>query len=112
MWYARIGDGRECKNGRHASVYMGLTPKQYRSGGNVIVLGMDKKGGDKARRAALYPGALSVLSRLPSEPRTVKEAGLLTLRARAGMKRTGIATVRTAWAWLATGKSDEPILLS
>ena len=33
MLYANIGDGREFKNGRQASVYIGLTPKQHSSGG-------------------------------------------------------------------------------
>lgn len=116
MLYASMGDGKEFKNGRQASVYIGLTPKQYSSGGKVIMLGIDKKGGDKALRAALYQGALSVISRLPSEPRTVKEAWLLKLLARAGIKRTCIAlankTVRTAWALLATGRSYQPVLLS
>ncbi len=116
MLYASMGDGREFKNGRQASVYIGLTPKQHSSGGKVYMMGIDKKGGNKALRAALYQGALSVVSRLPSEPRTVKEAWLLKLVERAGVKRTCIAlankTVRTAWALLATGKSYEPVLLS
>jgi transposase len=116
MLYASMGDGREFKNGRQASVYIGLTPKQYSSGGKIIMLGIDKRGGNKPLRAALYQGALSVISRLPSEPRTAKEAWLLKLVERAGVKRACIAlankTVRTAWALLATGKSYEPVLLS
>jgi len=116
MLYASIGDGREFKNGRQASVYIGLTPKQYSSGGKIIMLGIDKRGGNKPLRAALYQGALSVISRLPSEPRTVKGEWLLKLVERVGVKRTCIAlankTVRTAWALLATGKSYEPVLLS
>ena len=115
MLYASMGDGREFKNGRQASVYIGLTPKQHSSGGKTYMTGIDKKGGDKALRAALYQGALSVISRLPSEPRTVKEAWLLKLIERVGVKRACIAlankTVRTAWALLATGKSYEPALL-
>ena len=66
-------------------------------------------------RTALYQGALSVISKLPIEPRTLKEAWLIELVKRAGVKRTCIAlankTVRTAWALLATGKSYEPVLL-
>jgi transposase len=116
MLYASMGDGSEFKNGRQASVYIGLTPKQYSSGGKIIMLGIDKRGGNKPLRAALYQGALSVISRLPSEPRTAKEAWLLKLVERAGVKRACIAlankTVRTAWALLATGKSYEPVLLS
>ncbi len=115
MLYASMGDGREFKNGRQASVYIGLTPKQYSSGGKIIMLGIDKRGGNKELRAALYQGALSVIYKLPSEPRTVKEAWLIELVKRAGVKRTCIAlankTVRTAWALLSTGKSYEPALL-
>ena len=77
--------------------------------------GIDKQGGNRELRAALYQGALSVISRLPEEPRTSKEAWLLELVKRAGVKRACIAlankTVRTAWALSATGKSYEPILL-
>ena len=116
MLYASIGDGGEFKNGRQASVYIGLTPKQHSSCGKTYMMGIDKKGGNKTLRAALYQGALSVISRLPSEPLTVKEAWLLKLIERAGVKRACIAlankTVRIAWALLATGKSYEPVLLS
>ena len=115
MLYANIGDGKEFKNGREASVYIGLTPKQHSSGGKTYMRGIDKQGGNKELRAALYQGALSVISRLPSEPRTHKEAWLLELVKRVGIKRACIAlankTVRTAWALLATGKSYEPVLL-
>ena len=115
MLYASIGDGSEFKNGRQASVYVGVTPKQHSSGGKTCMIGIDKNGGDKELRAALYQGAMSVISRLPEEPRTVKQAWLLELVKRAGVKRACIAlankTVRTAWALLATGKSYEPVLL-
>jgi transposase len=115
MLYTNIGDGSEFKNGRQASVYIGLTPKQHSSGGKTYLKGIDKQGGNKELRAALYQGALSVISKLPSEPRTVKEAWLIELVKRAGVKRTCIAlankTVRTAWALLSTGKSYEPVLL-
>jgi transposase len=115
MLYASIGDGKELKNGRQPSVYIGLTPKQHSSGGKTYMRGIDKQGGNRELRAALYQGALSVVSRLPGEPRTSKEAWLLALVKRAGVKRTCIAlankSVRTAWALLATGKSYEPALL-
>ena len=116
MLYVNIGDGREFKNGRQASVYIGLTPKQHSSGGKTYMRGIDKHGGNKELRAALYQGALSVIFALPSEPRTVQEAWLIELVKRAGVKRACIAmankTVRTAWALLATGKSYQPVLLN
>ena len=115
LLYASIGNGSSFKNGRHASVYIGLTPKQHSSGGKTYLTGIDKHGGDKALRAALYQGALSIICRLPDEPITAKQAWLISLVKRAGIKRTCIAlankTARTAWALLASGKPYEPVLL-
>ena len=116
MLYTSIGDGGEFKNGRAASVYIGLTPKQHSSGGKTYMTGINKQGGNKQLRAALYQGALSVISKLTDHPRTVKEAWLLELVKRSGVKRACIAlankTTRTAWALLATGKSYKPIMLN
>jgi transposase len=116
MLYTALGDGSEFKSGRDASVYVGLTPKQHSSGGKTYMIGIDKRGGNKELRAALYQGALSVISSLKTEPRTVKEAWLIELVKRVGVKRSCIAlankTVRTAWALLVTGKAYEPILLN
>ena len=116
MLYANIGDGKDFKNGREASACIGLTPKQHSSGGKTHMMGIDKKGGNKELRAALYQGALSVISRLPDEAQTVKQAWLQELVKRVGVKRACIAlankTVRTAWALLATGESYQPVLLN
>lgn len=115
LLYASIGDGCEFKNGREASVYVGLTPKQYSSGGKVYMMGIGKLSGNKELKAALYQGALAVISRLPSEPTTIKQAWLIELVKRTGIKRACIAlankTVRTAWALLASGEKYEPALL-
>ena len=115
MLYASIGDGKEFKNGRGASACIGLTPKQHSSGGKTHMMGINKKGGNKELRAVLYQGALSVISRLPAEPQTVKQAWLIELVKRVGVKRACIAlankTVRTAWALLATGESYQPVML-
>ena len=74
MLYATLGDGSEFKNGRDASVYVGLTPKQHSSGGKTYMIGIDKRGGNKELRAALYQGALSMISSLKTEPKKVKTA--------------------------------------
>lgn len=106
--YASLGDGRDFKKGRDASVYVGLTPKQHSSGGKTFMVGINKSGGDKELRAALYQGAFSVIHKLPLEPRTTKQAWLINLVARVGVKRASIAlankTVRTAWALLVSGE--------
>jgi transposase len=114
MLYASLGDGKEFKNGRHASAYIGLTPKQHSSGGKVYMIGIGKFDGNKELKTALYQGALSVISRLPDDPITAKQKWLLALVKRAGVKRTCIAlankTVRTAWALLTTGGNYQPVL--
>ena len=116
MLYASLGDGSQFKNGREASVYVGVTPKQHSSGGKTHMIGIDKNGGNKELRAVLYMGAMSVITGLSDEPKTVKEAWLLNLVRRVGVKRACIAlankTVRTAWALMATGKSYQQVLLS
>ena len=88
---------------------------QHSSGGKTNMMGINKKGGNKELRAVLYQGALSVISRLPDEPQTVKQAWLIDLVQRVGIKRACIAlankTVRTAWAMLATGESYQPVML-
>jgi len=118
MLYTSLGDGSEFKNGRQASMYVGVTPKQHSSGGKTHMIGIDKSGGNKELRAVLYMGALSFITRLTktNRPKTVNDAWLLELVKRVGVKLACIAlankTVRTAWALLATGKSYESVLLS
>ncbi|WP_340677948.1 IS110 family transposase [Paraglaciecola sp.] len=114
--YASLGDGSGFKSGRHASVYVGATPKQHSSGGKVVMLGIDKKGGDKSLRATLFIGALSAVSRLPAEPKTEKQRWLIALVKRVGTKRACIAlvnkTVRTAWALLRYNQPYQPASLA
>lgn len=116
LLYTSIGDGKGFKNGRHASVYVGVTPKQHSSGGKTYITGIDKKGGNKQLRAALFQGAFSVIYKLPSEPKTKKQAWLIKLVARIGVKRACIAlsnkTVRTAWALLVTGSRYKSELIT
>jgi len=116
LLYASMGDGGDFKNGRQAAAYTGVTPQQHSSGGKTYIRGINKQGGNKELRAALYQGAFSVISRLPLEPKTVKQKWLIDLVNRVGVKRACIAlankTVRTAWALLATGKTYQPVLLN
>jgi transposase len=102
MLYSSIGDGKQFKSGREASDFIGLTPKQHSSGGKVFMTGIDRAGGIKELRSALYQGALSYICRLPDEPKTAKQVWLIKLFQCAGIKRSCIAlvnkTVRTAWA--------------
>ncbi|CAM4211244.1 transposase [Vreelandella rituensis] len=42
--YSALGDGRAFQNGRQASAYIGLTPKQYSSGSSANMRGIGRTG--------------------------------------------------------------------
>lgn len=114
LLYATIGNGESFKNGRAASVHVGVTPAQYSSGGKSVLLGITKHG-DTALRATMYQGALAVISRLKPNASTQKEQWLLDLVQRVGVKRACIALVnkniRTAWAMLKNNSEYLPSYL-
>jgi transposase len=113
--FACLGDGSSFKNGRSASVYVGVTPKQHSSGGKIKMVGINKAGGDVRLRATLYTGTLAVISHLPIEPKTQKQQWLIDLVRRVGVKRACIAlvnkTIRTAWAMLRYSSSYKPVMV-
>ncbi len=78
------------KNGRQASAFVGLTPKQHSSGGKVFMIGIDKCGGVKELRSLLYLGAMSYIGRLPEKPTTQKDAWLRSIIDRIGFKKLAL----------------------
>lgn len=116
MLYTTLRDGKQLKNGRQASAFVGLTPKQHSSGGKVFLIGIDKCGGVKERRSLLYLGAMSYVGRLLDKPKTQKDAWLRSIIERIGFKKACIAlankVVRTAWAMLRYETKYKPVLLT
>jgi len=97
--------GSSFKHGREAAACIGLTPKQYSTGGKVVLGGIARMAGPGRLRANLIQGALAMASALDKrEPRNGKEAWLKALIDRRGKRRAAVAlankTVRTAWAML------------
>ncbi len=106
LLYATLGTGEAFKNGREFSAYLGLTPKQYSSGGKTNIVGISKKVANKRLRSVLIQGARAYVHKM-KEPRTPKDQWLWALIQRAGHGKAAVAlankNVRTAWALLTEG---------
>jgi transposase len=102
--YATLGSGEAFNKGREASAYVGLTPRQYSSGGKANIVGPGKYVGNRKLRSVLIQGALAYVYRM-KEPRSTKDRCLEALIERAGPRRAAVAlankNVRTAWALIA-----------
>jgi len=108
--YLTLGDrGSSFGNGREAAACIGLTPKQYSTGGEVTMLGISKKCANKRLRSALIQGARAVINSLRKrDPRNGLETWLKSLMIRRGEGRAAVAlankTIRLAWAMLHYGE--------
>jgi len=108
--YLCLGDrGGSFANGREAATCIGLTPKQYSTGGEVTMMGISKKCANKRLRSTLIQGSRSVIKVLcKRDPRNGLEVWLKSIMARRGEGRAAVAlankTVRLAWAMLHYGE--------
>jgi transposase len=104
---ASVGDPRQFKNGRQFAAWLGLTPRQYTTGGKTR-LGRITKKGDAYLRTLLIHGTRAVLSTV-----TDKEDKLSiwtkTLVERRGYKRAAVAlaakNARILWAMMVRGET-------
>jgi len=107
LLYATLGTGEAFANSRQFSAYLGLTPKQYSSGGKTMLIGISRYVANKRLRAVLIQGARAYVHRL-KDPKTPKERWLWALIQRAGYGRAAVAlankNARTAWALLTQGQ--------
>lgn len=106
LLYATLGSGEAFHNGREFSAYLGLTPKQYSSGGKTNLIGISRYVANKRLRAVLIQGARAYIHRI-KEPKTPKDKWLMAMVDRAGYGKASVAlankNVRTAWAMLTRG---------
>jgi len=104
--YASLGDGTAFTKGREFAAYLGLTPRQFSSGGKTNIVGLSKTIGNRKLRSILIQGALAYVYRM-KEPRSSKDRWLKDLIERAGPRRAAVAlankNVRTAWALVTQG---------
>lgn len=111
---ATVGNAREFRNGRQLGAWIGLTPRQFSSGGKTR-LGSITRRGDAYLRTLLVQGARSTLKQaLKCQPEKANrlQRWISELHARAGYHKTLIAiankNARMLWAMLAKGESYNP----
>jgi transposase len=106
LLFATLGTGEAFDSGRQFSAYLGLTPKQYSSGGKVNRVGISRRVANKRLRAVLIQGARAYVHKM-KDPRSAKERWLWSLIERSGHGKAAVAlankNVRTAWAMLTQG---------
>jgi len=105
------------KKGKDASACIGLTPKQYSSGGIIKLGAIGSRVKHGKLRSQLIVGAMAVVSHLDKRaPKTKKECWLKGLMERKGKKCAAVAlankTVRTAFAMLTQGTEYKAELLA
>ena len=106
-----MGNARDFKNGRQFAAWLGLTPRQYSSGGKTK-LGRISRRGDAYLRTLLVQGAKSTLqSALKKAPNLLShmQQWILKLYGRVGYHKTLVAIAnkhaRQVWAILAKGEA-------
>jgi transposase len=60
---AAVGDGRQFRRARDLSAWLGLTPREYSTGGKTTLLGISKRGNRYVRRMLTH-GARSCVTHL------------------------------------------------
>jgi transposase len=76
--YAVLGSGAAFTKSREFSAYLGLTPRQFSSGGKTNIVGISKKVGNRRLRSILIQGARAYVFRMKA-PRSLKDRWLKDL---------------------------------
>ncbi len=108
---ATVGDATVFKNGRQFAAWLGLTPREYSTGGKPR-LGRISKQGDIYLRTLLVHGARSELN-LTSKREDAKSRWAEYLKTNKPWNKTAVALAnkhaRIIWALLAKGEEYQPV---
>ena len=107
---ASVGSARQFTKGRQMAASIGLTPRQYSSGGKERLLGISKRG-DAYLRCLLIHGARSVVAHAKhKEDRLSRWATQLCQRSHMNVAAVALAnkTVRMAWVMMTKNVDYDP----
>ena len=117
---SNVGDAKQFKNGRQMAAYLGLTPREYSSGGKQHLSGITKRGNQHVRTLLVLAAHTAILG---ITRRKVDETGrpsrlsrfdnwILALKDRIGMFKATVALAnkmaRIAWVILAKDEHFNP----
>ena len=117
---SNVGDAKQFKNGRQLAAYIGLTPREYSSGGKQHLSGITKRGNRQVRTLLVLAAHSAILG---ISRRKVDETGrplrlsrlenwILALKERTGLFKTTVALAnkmaRIAWVILAKDEHFNP----
>lgn len=111
---SELGNGSAFRNGRSFAAYLGLTPRQYSSGGKSTLLGITKRG-NRYLRTLLIHCARSILRSMTLGKSPLGEGcmglWIRKLMERRGKNKTAVALAaklaRVAWAMQTKGSNFE-----
>ncbi len=110
LFHSQVGDARAYRRGRDVSAALGLVPRQYGTGGKVILLGISKRG-NRTLRCLLVHGARAVVSRV-GDKQDALSCWIRRLVARVGIHKATVAyankMARIGWAVLRHERDFEP----
>lgn len=108
---ATVGNAQAFKNGRQFAAWLGLTPREYSTGGKPR-LGRISKQGDVYLRTLLVHGARTELN-LTARRQDAKSAWAEYLKANKSWNKAAVALAnkhaRIIWALLAKGEEYQPV---
>jgi transposase len=110
VFQAWMGDGHQFRRGRDASAALGLVPRQFSTGGRVVLLGITKRG-NRYVRSQVVNGAQAVL-RYAAGKEDALSRWVMHVKQTRGHNKAVVALanklVRIAWVIVARGETYQP----